>query len=102
MQAMSGVHRPQQQDTPPLQQPGLQSQQLQQSHNVPTSSQELLQQGSGQQGHATAPSAQPPPAPATVDKDKIYQWITELTAVSTRENSLLELRYASLMAIQIV
>lgn len=39
-------------------------------------------------------SVQPNPSPAnnTVDRDKIYQWILELTNPDTRENALLELR----------
>lgn len=37
-------------------------------------------------------SAQPSPANQTVDKEKIYQWILELTSPETRENALLELR----------
>jgi hypothetical protein len=30
---------------------------------------------------------------STVDRDKIYQWIVELSNPETRENALLELRY---------
>ncbi|GJQ70609.1 hypothetical protein Trydic_g23002 [Trypoxylus dichotomus] len=36
-------------------------------------------------------SAQPSPASQTVDREKIYQWILELTNPETRENALLEL-----------
>ncbi|KRT80545.1 hypothetical protein AMK59_8460, partial [Oryctes borbonicus] len=36
-------------------------------------------------------SAQPSPANQTVDREKIYQWILELTNPETRENALLEL-----------
>lgn len=32
------------------------------------------------------------PSMITVDRDKIYQWIIELTNPDTRENALLELR----------
>lgn len=38
-------------------------------------------------------SVHPTPSPAgAVDRDKIYQWILELTSPDTRENALLELR----------
>lgn len=40
-------------------------------------------------------STQPSPASQPVDRDKIYQWILELTNPDTRENALLELRYLS-------
>jgi CCR4-NOT transcription complex subunit 9 len=30
---------------------------------------------------------------SSVDRDKIYQWIVELSNPETRENALLELRY---------
>lgn len=36
-------------------------------------------------------SAEPSPANQTVDREKIYQWILELTNPETRENALLEL-----------
>lgn len=36
--------------------------------------------------------ATPSPANSLVDRDKIYQWILELTNPDTRENVLLELR----------
>ncbi|KAF5269247.1 hypothetical protein FQR65_LT02548 [Abscondita terminalis] len=40
-------------------------------------------------------SAQPSPANQTVDREKIYQWILELTNPDTRENALLELSFSS-------
>lgn len=38
-------------------------------------------------------STQPSPASQPVEREKIYQWILELTNPDTRENALLELRY---------
>lgn len=37
-------------------------------------------------------SAQPSPANQTVEREKVYMWILELTNPETRENALLELR----------
>ncbi|KAI4465471.1 hypothetical protein MML48_3g00013070 [Holotrichia oblita] len=44
-------------------------------------------------------SAQPSPASQTVDREKIYQWILELTNPETRENALLELRVCNALAL---
>lgn len=38
-------------------------------------------------------SAQPSPANPTVEREKVYLWILELTSPDTREIALLELRY---------
>lgn len=37
-------------------------------------------------------SAQPSPANPTVEREKVYLWILELTSPETREIALLELR----------
>ena len=37
-------------------------------------------------------STQPSPANQTVEREKVFQWILELTNPETRENALLELR----------
>lgn len=37
-------------------------------------------------------STQPSPANQTVERERVYQWILELTNPETRENALLELR----------
>jgi hypothetical protein len=36
----------------------------------------------------------------SVDRDKIYQWIVELSNPETRENALLELRYCIVLNLQ--
>jgi CCR4-NOT transcription complex subunit 9 len=38
-------------------------------------------------------STQPSPANQTVEREKVFQWILELTNPETRENALLELRW---------
>lgn len=82
MQTLSGVHRPQQQGTPPIGGPGNVSQQIQQQQpeNMQQQAQQQVGPASAQQGNHTP------------DKDKIYQWIIELSSATTRENALLELR----------
>ena len=81
MQTISGVHRPQQQGTPPIGGPGSAQPQLQ-------------QQNEGMQSQQPASGAVPQQGTqAPVDKEKIYQWIVELSSATTRENALLELRY---------
>ena len=71
--AMSGMHRPQQRGTPPIQ--------------------SSMQSQEAVQGQTSAPVTGSSSNTNSVDMDKIYQWIVELANVSTRENSLLELRY---------
>jgi hypothetical protein len=39
---------------------------------------------------------------SSVDRDKIYQWIIELSNPETRENALLELRYSVVLYLQLV
>mgnify|MGYP005984743543 FL=1 len=39
-------------------------------------------------------STQPSPANQTVEREKVFQWILELTNPETREKALLELRFA--------
>jgi hypothetical protein len=39
---------------------------------------------------------------SSVDRDKIYQWIIELSNPETRENALLELRYSEVLHIQLL
>lgn len=43
-------------------------------------------------------STQPSPANQTVEREKVFQWILELTNPETRENALLELRYVLFLA----
>jgi len=38
---------------------------------------------------------------SSVDRDKIYQWIVELSHPETRENALLELRYWTIVHFKI-
>jgi hypothetical protein len=37
-----------------------------------------------------------------VDRDKIYQWIIELSNPETRENALLELRYFAILHLRLL
>jgi CCR4-NOT transcription complex subunit 9 len=39
---------------------------------------------------------------SSVDRDKIYQWIIELSNPETRENALLELRYSASLHLQLL
>jgi hypothetical protein len=39
---------------------------------------------------------------SSVDRDKIYQWIIELSNPETRENALLELRYSVVLHLQLL
>uniref|UniRef100_A0A8D2GCE2 Uncharacterized protein n=1 Tax=Theropithecus gelada TaxID=9565 RepID=A0A8D2GCE2_THEGE len=46
--------------------------------------------------HSLLTAAPVPTALAQVDREKIYQWINELSSPETRENALLELRSENL------
>lgn len=51
----------------------------------------------GQLQTGIPPLTQAPPTMSQVDREKIYQWIIELTNPETRENALQELRYAQIV-----
>lgn len=53
----------------------------------------------GQLQTGIPPLTQAPPTMSQVDREKIYQWIIELTNPETRENALQELRYALIVFI---